>query len=244
MENASPAYMESPTPAGAPAPKKSRLWLWIVLGVVALMMLGGVGVGLIVWGLFKSGGDVDINLEYPDGANYNTNYNIEDTSTDWYSYSNLVGDADQGYSFLIPDDWTLDSDDPLEGTGSVVNYAFIYTDVIHGETTNHFEFLQQPVVGGPDITLAQYSSEFVDSLNEGITNGDFKLIKTDNRTVGFNANPAFSVYLGDDTTGERNMYVLTVIDNVEYEFGVFYFVDQEAQALADFEKVILTFEVK
>lgn len=232
---------------GAPAPKKHRIWLWIVLVVVILMMLGGVGIGFIVWGLMKTGGDLNINLG-SDDFNYNTNYstsntNSVDVDTNWYGQSDLVGDANQGYSFLIPDDWTLDSDDPTDN-GSIKNYKFIYEDEVYGETTNHFEFEEQTVPGNQNVTLAEYSSDFVDSLNTGLTNGDYKLLQTDNRVVGLNDYPAYVVLIGDDATGERNYYVLTVIDGVEYEFGVFYFEDQEDQALADFEKVVLTFEVK
>lgn len=244
-----PAPVQPSVPMnGAPAPKKHRIWLWIVLGIVILFMLGGVGVGFIVWGLIKSGGDLNVNLYDDYNYNYNTSYdggntNYSDVNTDWYNDSQLVGNANSGYSFLVPGDWTLDSDDVIDN-GTVKNYAFIYTDAVYGETTNHFEFQEQSFPANPNVTLAEYSGDFVDSLNEGLASGDFKILSTDNRTIGLNDYPAYVVTLGDDTTGERNYYALIVVDGVAYEFGVFYFEDQEVQALADFDNVVLTFEVK
>lgn len=240
---ATPETPVTPTPSATmpTAPKKSKVWLWVLLIIGGLLLLGGIATGLIVYFVYKAGTSLvnDINSSYD--YNYNFDYNTN-TSTDeaWLADAQLISDYALGYSFYMPADWTFDSEDTWE-TGFSKDYAFIYYDDEFGKTTNHFIFRRDDYTADrPDITLGEYSSDFVADLNEGIEAGDFRIISTSNRTFGSLDYDGYVVILGNDATAERNYYVMTVIDGVAYEFAVFYFADQEDQALADFEKVLET----
>lgn len=229
----------APAPS-APAPKKSRLWLWILLVIGILLVLGGIVVAVIIAGVFA----LSSKLE-----NTNIDFTLDDSNTDnnavyensnWLGNTQNVGDTTVGYQLTLPSDWTLSSDDSIEGLINK-NYEFTYYDDVNGTTTNHFVIRRDDLAAAPDTTLGQYSSDFVASLDEGIQNGDFKIVKTENRTFGAGNYQGYVVVIGNDTTGEQNYYVMTIQDGVAYELSVFYFKDQEAQALADFEQVIATF---
>lgn len=234
--------MSAPTPPPAPpaapsnTPKKSRAWVWILLILFVLLILGGVGVGFIVWG-FMQDDDGDLDIYTKGNTNYSINYNTDGWTTD----GALLSDATLGYSVNLPSDWTYDSGDEWE-TGFSKDYAFIYYDDTYGKTTNHFVFRRDDYQD-TSLTLADYSADFIDSLNEGLDSDDFKLLSTSNRTFGIGTYQGYVVILGDDESGERNYYVMTVKDGVAYELAVFYFIDQETQALADFEEVVATFEL-
>lgn len=228
----------TPTPSATmpTAPKKSRVWLWVLIIIGVLLLLGGIATGLIVFFVYKAGTSLvnDINSAY----DYNTNASTTDEA--WLADAQLVSDYTLGYSFYMPADWTFDSEDTWE-TGFSNDYAFIYYDDENDKTTNHFIFRRDDYTADrPDITLGEYSSDFVADLNEGIDAGDFRIVSTSNRTFGSLDYNGYVVVLGNDARGERNYYVMTVINGVAYEFAVFYFEDQEEQALADLEKVLET----
>ncbi|MEK7539692.1 MAG: hypothetical protein AAB558_00400 [Patescibacteria group bacterium] len=227
----------TPAPTPTPeAPKKSRIWLWVLIIIGVLLLLGGIATGLIVFFVYKAGTSVvnDINSAY----NYNTNTSTTDEA--WLADAQLVSDYTLGYSFYMPADWTFDTEDTWE-TGFSNDYVFIYYDEEFGKTTNHFIFRRDDYTADrPDITLGEYSSDFVADLNEGIEAGDFGIVSTSNRTFGSLDYNGYVVVLGNGDTGERNFYVMTVINGVAYEFAAFYFEDQEEKALADLEKVLET----
>lgn len=233
----------TPAPAApAPAtPKKSRVWLWVLIIVGVLLLLGGIATGLIVYFVYKAGSSLvnDVNYTYDFNGNYDYNTNTV-TSEAWLTDAQLISDFALGYSLYIPADWTFDSEDSWE-TGFSKDYVFVYFDEEFGKTTNHFILRRDDYTADrPDITLGEYSSDFVADLNEGIESGDFRIISTSNRTFGSLEYDGYVVVLGNDETGERNYYVMTVVDGVAYEFAAFYFEDQEIQALADLEKVLET----
>lgn len=216
--------------------------MWVLIIIGGLLLLGGIATGLIVFFVYKAGTSLvnDINSSYDFNYNYDYNTNTATTDEAWLAEAQLISDYAQGYSFYIPADWTFDSEDTWE-TGFSRDYAFLYYDDEFGKTTNHFIFRRDDYTADrPDITLGEYSSDFIADLNEGIEAGDFTIISTTNRTFGSLDYDGYVVILGNETTAERNYYVMTVINGIAYEFAAFYFEDQEAQALADLEKVLET----
>lgn len=234
--------MNTPTPVVTPTPDSSKkshgcLLVFVILSIPLFIL------AIISFLSYKA--ITDSANEYADNANRDSSYNDDyttNTSTAselWEVDAQLIDVPAYGYSFLIPKDWSLDSEDTWE-TGFSSDYVFFYYNEL-GKTTNHFVFRRSDyTLDNPDITLDEYSSNFTADLDEELTDGGYRIISTSNRIFGDFDYAAYVVILGNDESGKRSHYIMTVYNGVAYEFALFYFADQEEQALADFEKVIET----
>ena len=124
-----PPYPQQPMYQPPPPKKRSRAWLWIVLGVLAVLLLGCIGIVALVTSAAKTGTSTIATVIATTVPTTTTVANTPSGQQNWTTTHTFTGSGSKKTGvFSVPSDWRINwTCKPSSFTGNQYNLViFVY----------------------------------------------------------------------------------------------------------------------